>query len=392
MRSISEIWLKNKKAFDTKSLSQILSFAGNGKLRDNNSTSLEFRELLNSIPSNLLIKFADNCLTDKIEDGGFALQDIINQVGMRLNFKVINGIYKGKQNYIGYDGIWKSTDNYHIIVEVKTTDAYRINLDTIAKYRSKLIDEKKIDENNSSILIVVGREDTGDLEAQIRGSKYAWNIRLISTDSLVKLLKLKEEFNDIKTIQQINQVLRPTEFTRIDRLIDLIFVTSNDLKIDNSIDNIRLIENKNIKSNKVIPVNFYEECINKIQNKLKTILIKQSRISFSNQEGSIGIICSISKPYIQGSVEKYWFAFHPHQKEYLSDFSSSYVAYGCGNQNNIFLIPFNIFKPLIKNMWTTEKENRMYWHVFIQKINTKYYLLLQPSAKIKNFDITKYKL
>ena len=33
---------------------------------------------------------------------------------------------------------------------------------------------------DSSMLIVVGGEDTGDLEAQIRGSRYAWDIRLVS--------------------------------------------------------------------------------------------------------------------------------------------------------------------------------------------------------------------
>ena len=149
MNSISEIWAKSKGTFDSKTLSQILAFAGDGKLKDNNVTSLEFRELLDQVPSTLLKQFADNCLTEKFDDGGFALQDIINQIGARLGFTIENGLYRGKQNDIGFDGIWTSTEGHSIVLEVKTTDAYRINLDTLAVYRQKLIDQSRIDKVNS---------------------------------------------------------------------------------------------------------------------------------------------------------------------------------------------------------------------------------------------------
>jgi hypothetical protein len=44
-----------------------------------------------------------------------------------------------------------------------------ISLDTISEYRRKLVDTGQIDKS-SSILVVVGRNDTGELEAQVRGS------------------------------------------------------------------------------------------------------------------------------------------------------------------------------------------------------------------------------
>ena len=43
----------------------------------------------------------------------------------------------------------------------------------LARYRNQLIESRRITKN-SSILIVVGRNDTSDLEAQIRGSRHAW--------------------------------------------------------------------------------------------------------------------------------------------------------------------------------------------------------------------------
>lgn len=77
MNSITEIWTKGKETFDSKTLSQILSFAGDGKLKDNNVTSIEFRELLDQVPSTFLKHFADNCLTDKFDDSGLHFKTLL---------------------------------------------------------------------------------------------------------------------------------------------------------------------------------------------------------------------------------------------------------------------------------------------------------------------------
>ena len=397
MNTITELWIKSKEAFETKALSQILSFAGDGRLKDGNSTSAEFRELLDQVPSRLLAQFADSCLTDKFDDGGFALQDVINQIGQRLGFSVESGLYRGKQNDIGFDGIWVSKEGHSIVVEVKTTDAYRINLDIIATYRLKLIEQNRVSKENSSILIVVGRQDTGDLEAQIRGSQHAWDIRLISTDSLLNLLTLKETLNDTKTIQQINELLKPKEYTRIDKLIDLIFVTSKDLQLDEPAEQeVEVIELKNNKTKeqkpKFTPVNFHDDCLLKIQERLGVNFIKQTRIAFTNKSKTTGLICAISKVHKQGKNEKYWFAFHPHQQEFLRELQNAYVAYGCGSPNNTLLIPFTEFLPLVQNMWTTETEDRMYWHVVIHQRNNKFLLQQPKNEKQDLLDITKYKI
>jgi hypothetical protein len=396
MSSIKELWEKSKETFETKNLQQILSFAGDGKLKDGNSTSLEFRELLDQIPSKIIKKFADNCLTEKFDDSGFALQDVLNQIGYRLGFQVEDGQYRGKQNIIGYDGIWTSKEGHSIIVEVKTTDAYRINLDTIAEYRNKLIIQHRTEASKSSILIIVGRQDTGDLEAQIRGSVHAWDIRLISTDSLLKLLTVKETLNDSKTIQQINELLKPNEYTRIDKLIDLIFITSQDMQLEEPIEiendkQLDVNKEQNIEP-KFIPVNFHEDCITKIEKKLDLTLIKQTRISYTNKENTIGLTCAISKSHKQGRYEKFWFAFHPHQQDFLIDLKASYVAFGCGSSENLFLFKYKEFQTFLQYFWTTEKENRMYWHIVIHHRDNRFLLQVPKNKENDAIDITNYKL
>jgi hypothetical protein len=156
------------------------------------------------------------------------LQDLINELGRRLDYKVDNGRYQGVANAVGYDGIWQSTEASAIILEVKTTDAYRISLDTISGYRQKLLSAGTIT-GEPSILIVVGRQDTGEVEAQIRGSRHAWDIRLISAEALIKLVMLKENSDDPETGRKIRSVLTPVEYTRLDRLVDVMFTTATDI-------------------------------------------------------------------------------------------------------------------------------------------------------------------
>ena len=117
-----------------------------------------------------------------------------------------------------------------LIVEVKTTDTYRVDLNTIAGYQKQLAGTDEIGLHTSSILIVVGRQDTGDLEAQIRGSRYAWDIRLISVEYLLKMLDLKEDVEDPQIAVRIRAILNPQEFTRVDGIVDLLFSAKEDIQ------------------------------------------------------------------------------------------------------------------------------------------------------------------
>ena len=142
----------------------------------------------------------------------------------------------------------------------------------------------------------------------------------------------------------------------------------------------------------MVPVKFHDECISRIERKLKVGLIKQSRISYSDKSTSTGVICSISKLYKQGQYDKYWFAFHPYQQEFLKTVKNGYVAFGCGSSDNIFLIPFDVFEPLIPSFWITEKDDRMYWHVVIHERDGKYLLAQPVLEKGAMTDISKYRI
>ncbi len=89
------LWKSQPAEFQTRTVQQIVAFAGDGKLRDESSTCAEFREFLDQIDSDTLIKYADQCLEQPFPESGFVLQDIVNQIGKRLGFDVEFGRYRG---------------------------------------------------------------------------------------------------------------------------------------------------------------------------------------------------------------------------------------------------------------------------------------------------------
>jgi hypothetical protein len=68
--SLTSLWKSEKGELAVKHIQAVVSWAGDGKLRDGNKTSEEFREFLTNIPSSILARYANECLYDeKFSDG-----------------------------------------------------------------------------------------------------------------------------------------------------------------------------------------------------------------------------------------------------------------------------------------------------------------------------------
>lgn len=382
---LTDLWLKQREQLEDKHVQQVIAFAGDGRLRDGSTASEEFRDFLSRVPSDLLRRYAGQCLQDPFEGSGFALQDVVNQVGRRLGFQVTNGRYRGVGGQIGYDGIWRFPEGHAVIVEVKTTDAYRIDLNTIAEYRRSLIDQGGISKDESSILVVVGRQDTGDLEAQIRGSRHAWDVRLISVDALMRLMALKEEVEDPQIIGRIAAILIPREFTKLDEIIDIAFSTTEDIKQEEP--EAEEGENRPLATN-VAPSVFVDACIRRIEKHMSCSLVKRTRATFTAPDGQLTLVCAVSKVYKKGDQVFFWFGFHRHQKEFLQLAANSFVAFGCGFEQTLVLIPSLEFMKWLDGMNTSEKGNDLYWHVFIFQDGGR--LILHRKKGADRIDVTNY--
>jgi len=389
--ALLDLWNKSPDQVRDKQIQQLIAFAGTGKLLDGSDCSTELRAYLAMVPSSDLSAYANQCLAQSFTDSGLALQDVVNEIGTRLGADVAPGRYRGKASEVGFDGMWAFPNGHSIVIEVKTTDAYRIDLNTIAGYRRSLVEEKRVKEEASSMLLIVGRQDTGDLEAQIRGSRFAWNLRIISVDALIRLMVIKEEVEDPKIIQRIHNILIPREFTRLDEIADVLFSAAEDIWQDPTpAEEVEPSPQPKTKEPKFTPVAFHDACIARVQPVLGLPLVRRTRATYSSPDKSMVVTCAVSKEYNPETHPGYWYAFHPHQREFLKSAGKAYIIFGCGSSARILLIPFGEFDPWVAGMSTTEREDRSYWHVIIERNGDQYSLRRKKGEML--IDLTRYRV
>jgi len=385
-------WESNPDEVGQTSIEQIVAMAGDGNLKDGSNCSNELREYLTQADTKKLSEYIDHCLSTSFPKGGLVFQDLVNELGRRLDYKVLNGRYQGTINAIGFDGIWTSPEGHSIVAEVKTTDAYRIPLDTIASYRQRLLGSKEVVEP-SSILILVGRQDTGELEAQIRGSRHAWDIRVISADSLVKLVHLKENSDDPETGRKIRSLLTPMEFTRLDSLVDVMFATVTDVEagiIETVVDKIDDTTTNTIKDTFVTPSGWEftdtavldakrAKAIEALAKVIGTKFIKKSRALYWDASHESRLACSVSKRYTKGAYP-YWYAYHPQWDQFLSEGKKSFFVLGCMDLPHAFAIPLDILRKNLSALNTTTTERSTYWHIHLVEIGSGSIALQLPKV------------
>ena len=359
-------------AVDRFTIEQAVAMAGNGDVRDDSDCCRELREYLSRIASDKLFEHVDHCLSSSFNHSGLILQDVVNELGRRLGYNVECGLYRGKTNAINFDGVWKEPSGPQIVVEVKTSDAYRINLDTVAEYRERLIRESQISEN-SSILLVVGRKDTGDLEAQIRGSKHAWDTRVISAESLINLVKIKESADEDITITKIRSLLTPFEYTRLDNIIDIMFTATRDVESslefdsqgsgsDASIPDTEMSVQQHTPSRTMDLLR--KRIISSLAERDGISLIAYKRAQFWTPDHNVRATCTISKRYERGS--NYWYAYHPQWDEFLGAGSLGYFVLGCLDKEVAYVLPHAEISGQLSNLNTTSRIGKTYWHIHLE--------------------------
>lgn len=380
------IWQSNPAAVEQFSIEQIVNAAGDGNLKDSSECSKELRSFLSEVSSAKLEEYVERCLSSPFQKGGMVLQDLVNEFGRRLDFEVTNGRYQGSSNAIGHDGIWRSPEGHSVVVEVKTTDAYRISLDTIAVYRDKLLKAGQLSDS-SSILIVVGRQDTGELEAQVRGSRHAWDIRLISADALMRLVSLKQEADAPETGAKIRSLLIPKEYTRLDGMIDVMFTTAKDVEAGAETD-LEEAEEPAAEGEKIKGVwQFTKYPL--LQAKRNSILaafgkredvnlIRKTRALYWNPSKNVRVACTISKRYPKNPSVPYWYAYHPNWDEFLREGARAFLILGCMDRDVAFTIPRDIIKSQLESLNTSREADGevMYWHIHLQQDENEISLLL----------------
>ena len=367
------------------SLRQIVNMAGDGRMLDGTACSSELRTLLSEVEADDLDRFVTECLEREpggiakkgFPDSGLVLQDVVNEIGRRLDFNVTNGVYQGRKGVTGYDGIWQDGHGVDLVIEVKTTDTYTIPLDQIERYRRELIEAGRIAEP-SSVLFVVGRDDTGALEAQIRGSRHAWTMRMIGAASLVRLLQVKVSSESSTVVARVKSLLRPIEYTRVDGIVDLMFEVRADT--DEPAPTDEPVTTPAVNPELPIParqpslpptagiVAVRQIAADALSDKLGIRLTRRRRSLFETADDEVRAVISVSKRYDR-DYQSYWYAYYDSQRAYLIEAKDAYLVLCALDTSRFWAVPSTVIETLIPAMNSTKRsEDEIYWHVLTKMV------------------------
>jgi hypothetical protein len=186
---------------------------------------------------------------------------------------------------------------------------------------------------------------------------------------------LKESVDDPRIIDRICNILIPREFTRLDEIVEIVFFTTEEAKQSPPFEEV--IEDDSLETEPKAaarPAAFHEACIERFSRQHKVKLIRRSRASFSTSDGSFAVICAVSKAHHIRNQTSYWFAFHPYYKDFLEKSPNSFLVLGCGSGDYVLEIPYNELLSWLDDLWTTEMEDRMYWHIRLRFERNQFYL------------------
>lgn len=217
------------------------------------------------------------------------------------------------------------------------------------------------------------------MEAQVRGSRYAWEMRLISIERLIKLVQIKEKSDGPSTLNQIRQLLQPFEYTKIDKIIDVIFTTTVNVESQQEIeqetpapigkDEEEREGGKQVRTDPELLNAKRQQAVDAFALLKGKELVKRSQTLFWSPDKELRVCCAVSKRY-DSDYQPYWYAYHPKWDEFLAEGKESYFIISCMDRDEAFAVPYSWIENNKKNMNMTDRGDRSCWHVPVTTLET----------------------
>ena len=198
------------------------------------------------------------------------------------------------------------------------------------------------------------------------------HVRLISVDALAKLVELKEE-TEADTIAQIHEILIPFEYTKLDRIIEIAFTAARDAGAVIQQETLPVVSDIDVKlSTSEVQKQEHtpQEVLTALRHRIVTALgvretkplIRKSAALYWSADQTLRVVCSISKRHERGA---YWYAYHPEWDKFLGEGNSGFYVLGCVGKDEAYAIPYSWIHSKLDSLYTTVREEKMYWHIHL---------------------------
>lgn len=139
-------------------------------------------------------------------------------------------------------------------------------------------------------------------------------------EGLIKLVQIKDKSDDPSTLNQIRQLLQPFEYTKIDKIIDVIFTTAVNVESQQEIEQEAPTSpggerdgqtgGKQDRTDPELLNAKREQAVDAFATLKGKELVRRSKTLFWSPDKELRVCCAVSKRY-ENEYQPYWYAFHP---------------------------------------------------------------------------------
>ena len=112
-----------------------------------------------------------------------------------------------------------------------------------------------------------------------------------------------------------------------------------------------------------------DSIVRAMESKHAARLRRWSAAMYRDDQKKFRVVCTMSKWHSENQT--YWYAYHPHQDEFLVEAAEGFFVLGMMNLDTAVVLPRNVIQKNLEKLNTTEiPGGRKYWHIHIARSNS----------------------
>lgn len=106
--------------------------------------------------------------------------------------------------------------------------------------------------------------------------------------------------------------------------------------------------------------------LTRLEERHSTRFHRRSAAIYRSDDDQIGVVCTMSKWHAKN--ENYWYAYHPHQDQFLASAKHGYFILGMMDLDVAVALPVEVMRQNLGKLYTTTTpDGRSYWHIHISR-------------------------
>ena len=217
-------------------------------------------------------------------------------------------------------------------------------------------------------------------------------------EALFSAIELREITEDKSLVTKITDLFKPREFTRVDEIISTAFDFATDqeeagykpteISEGNEASSSTNTEKTKTATNLDLIEKFKQDILNKMSKKFDVDFDRNRSLFYSDQ---VRFCISVSKEH--NGANKYWYAYHHRQRDFLNETDESFFVIGFLGVQKAFAIPQKRIDEIATGMSTTSRkgnESEKYHHVYVREEDGRYFIYV-PQTK-QELDINEFEI